>query len=48
MEDNIPAQDSIDGKSEGSDISSKSFTLPPKLDMKQNIDWDELDELLQV
>lgn len=28
-------------------ISSKSMTLPPKLDVK-NLEWDELDELLQV
>lgn len=47
-EDNLTAQDCTDGKSDASDLSSKSLTLPPKLDMKQNIDWDELDELLQV
>lgn len=28
-------------------ISSKSLTLPPKLDVK-SLEWDELDELLQV
>lgn len=29
------------------DILPKSLTLPPKLDLK-NMEWDELDELLQV
>ncbi|XP_075215008.1 ras association family member isoform X1 [Lycorma delicatula] len=30
-----------------SNLSGKCLTLPPKLDLRQ-IDWDELDELLQV
>lgn len=29
------------------DLKHRAQTLPPKLDVKQ-IDWDELDELLQV
>lgn len=32
---------------DGGGVVNKFLTLPPKLDIKQ-IDWDELDELLQV
>ncbi|XP_026461926.1 uncharacterized protein LOC113363657 [Ctenocephalides felis] len=53
--ENTSSEDNSDASSEQSCQSSESslspsqkcLTLPPKLDIKQ-IDWDELDELLQV
>lgn len=36
-----------DSLSPTDDIIPKSLTLPPKLDLK-NVEWDELDDLLQV
>lgn len=48
-EDNSDTQseDSNQSLEKSSSPSQKCLTLPPKLDIKQ-IDWDELDELLQV